>query len=168
MTKADNTTRRAFLTSAVLAVAGSAVLPALANSSDGPDPIFAAIDAHKAAREIMYAAVDAVSTAERELTSKGLRLSRERGNCPSLDRCEAALSEAFEAETEAACTLVNVLPETLAGVFALLSYAHSADTDGEGWPADLQTDDGVKPRSRSWHYFLIQNLAETLPSMVQT
>jgi hypothetical protein len=145
----------------------AAAMSAASVAAASNDPIFEAIDAHKAAREIVYAAVDAVSIAERELTSKGLRPSRERGNCPSLDEREAKLSEAFEAETEAACALVSIQPATLAGVFALLSYAHSADTDGEGWPTDLQTDDGGKTRSRSWHYFLIQNLAEILPGLVQ-
>ena len=79
---------------------------------------------------------------------------------------ENALEMAHEAEAEAACALVNVLPTTVAGVIALLSYAHSADTDGEGWP-ELATNDGPKARTRSWQFFLIQNLAEILPGMVR-
>jgi len=47
-----------------------------------------------------------------------------------------------------------------AGVVALLQYALLADTDGEGWPRDLLSDDGTK--RRSWHYFLIENLAVAL------
>ena len=35
-------------------------------------------------------------------------------------------------------------------------YAVSADPDGEIWPPDLQSDDGTK--TRSWHYFLIENI----------
>ena len=37
----------------------------------------------------------------------------------------------MNAETDAACVLVNVLPTTMAGVVALLRYAVEADTDGE-------------------------------------
>ena len=35
----------------------------------------------------------------------------------------------------------NGAPPTFAGVKALLAYANFADTDGEGWPADLVSDD---------------------------
>ena len=52
----------------------------------------------------------------------------------------------------------------MAGVMALLQYAIAADRDGETWPTDLEADDGSK--IRSWHYFLIANLAETLSEML--
>ena len=48
----------------------------------------------------------------------------------------------FVAENEAACTLVNVLPTTMAGVIVLLRYTVDADTDGEGWPTEVQSDAG--------------------------
>jgi hypothetical protein len=66
----------------------------------------------------------------------------------------------FVAENEAACTLVNVLPTTMAGVIVLLRYTVDADTDGEGWPTEVQSDAG---KTRSWHHFLAANLAEMLP-----
>jgi hypothetical protein len=122
------------------------------------------IDAHKAARAVVYSAIDAVSAAEQELKGRGLRPTCVREDSPRLDACEDALSQAFNAETDAACVLVSVLPTTIAGVLALLQYANIADTDGEGWPCDLQSDDGSK--ARSWHYFLIENLMEILPAMV--
>jgi hypothetical protein len=50
-------------------------------------------------------------------------------------------------------------------VLSLLQYANTADTDGEAWPRQLQSDDGTK--ARSWHYFQIEALAEVLPGMVQ-
>ena len=58
------------------------------------------------------------------------------------------------------------MPSTMAGVIALLKYAVSADPDGETWPDDLFADETQK-RSRSWHQFLIANLGEILPRMVQ-
>jgi hypothetical protein len=165
MTSSINTTmnpgRRAFLTSvAAAAVTASVTSPAIAG---GRDPILDAIDKHKAARAVVYSAVDAVCAAEQELTGRGLKPTRVRGNSPRLDACEDALSQAFKAETEAACVLVTVRPTTIEGVLALLQYANAADTDGEGWPSDLCSDDDT---TRSWHYFLIEALAEVLPGMV--
>jgi hypothetical protein len=54
----------------------------------------------------------------------------------------------------------------MTGVLALLKYANAADTDGKGWPDDLQSEDDSK--RRSWHYFLIEALAEVLPGMIAT
>jgi hypothetical protein len=175
MTNPKNSTsapdRRAFLSASV--AAGSALLigttpmtgPAIA-SHGAPDPIFAAIEAHKAARAIVYAAVDAVSAAEKDLRGQGLRAYQERGKCPSLDKCEATLMEAFDAETDAACVLVSESPTTIAGVLALLAYANAADIDGEGWPSGL-CDDDANGKTRSWHYFLIESLTKVLPGLVQ-
>jgi hypothetical protein len=79
---------------------------------------------------------------------------------------ERAVHDAFGAETDAACALVTIRPTTIAGVLALLQYAHVADTDGEAWPRELASDDSTK--ARSWHYFLIEAVAEVLPGMVAT
>jgi hypothetical protein len=70
----------------------------------------------------------------------------------------------FDAETDASCVLVSIRPTTVAGVIALLRYANTADTDGKAWPRELVSDDGTK--IRSWHYFLIEVIAEALPGMV--
>jgi hypothetical protein len=50
----------------------------------------------------------------------------------------------------AACELVSVKATTMAGIAAFLRYAIEADTDGEGWPRDLLSDDGKQ--TRSWHF----------------
>ena len=135
-----------------------------ANASPvGADPIFAAIEAHKAARAIVYSAIDPVEAREKHLAGEGKR-GRDREGDTQLEECKAALSRAFECETEAACSLVSEQPTTMAGVMALLQYAIAADTDGEGWPSDLVSDDDGK--TRSWHFFLIESLAEVLPGMV--
>jgi hypothetical protein len=173
-------TRRRFLTQAAGVAAGGAVLavasapPALAaagpasplvdrltsgNVSENADPIFAAIEAHKAARVAVSSVVREVATLEGQLADRGVRLS-ERKSDPQLEALEAALGVAFDAE------LVGMsAPTTMAGVLALLQYANAADIDGEGWPADLASDDSSK--SRSWHYFLIELLAEVLPDIMK-
>jgi hypothetical protein len=74
---------------------------------------------------------------------------------------ERAIMLSFDAETDAACVLVSICPTTMAGIIALLRYANAADM---GWPDQLQSDDGTK--TRSWHYFLIEMIAEALPGMV--
>jgi hypothetical protein len=79
---------------------------------------------------------------------------------PRWIECEREIIRTMDAESDAACTLVSISPTTLAGVLALLQYAVARDTDGEAWPRDLVSDDGTK--ARSWHYFLIENVAATL------
>jgi hypothetical protein len=53
----------------------------------------------------------------------------------------------------------------MAGVMALLKHAMEHDKGGEAWPSDLQSDDGDE-RLRSWHYFLVESVAEILPGIV--
>ena len=85
---------------------------------------------------------------------------------PRWIECERAVVRAWEAETDAACALIRTRPTTLAGVIALLQYANAADVDGETWPRDnLVSDDGT---TRSWHYFLVEMLAEVLPEFVSS
>jgi hypothetical protein len=175
MTTSKNSTnagRRAFLSNAAslaaLTVAASIAGPAVAL---GPDPIFAAIEAHKAACRAMNSEVSVHSELERSLPREKRKSSVDAfeekivtTDDPRWIENERAVMQSFDAETDAACVLVTVRPTTIAGVLALLQYANAADTDGEAWPRELQSDDGSK--SRSWHYFLIEALAEALPGMV--
>src|SRR4051812_18730435 len=46
----------------------------------------------------------------------------------------------------------------------VLNYAVSADTDGETWRTDLQSDDGTK--TRSWHHFLLESAAAALTDLI--
>jgi hypothetical protein len=125
-----NTTRRRFLSQtagvaasgAVLALATIPPAPAIAapaspldpaNASPvGADPIFAVIEGHKAARAIVYSAIDAVQARGEHLAGEGKR-GRDREGDTQLEECEAALSRAFECETEAACSLVSERPTTM-------------------------------------------------------
>jgi len=167
--RAPSPGRRAFLSNvAALSVAATITGPAVALSHD---PIFAAIDAHKAASADISAEVSEHSRLEsllpREKRKSSVNAFEETivpTDDPRWIETERTVMRSFEAETDAACVLVSVRPTTIAGVLALLQYVNAADTDGETWPRDLQSDDGKKVRS--WHYFLIESLAEVLPGMV--
>jgi hypothetical protein len=153
------TSRRRFLSTAATLAAGGAAFglaipPALATD----DPIFAAIEAHKAAFARVVAAIDVEQAAE-AATPKGMRKTDERWL-----ESGKAVSAAWEAEGDAAIELVNVRPTTMTGVVALLNYAISADHDGETWPRALLSDDGET--GGSWHHFLILNLTEILPGLL--
>lgn len=168
--------RRNFLAQAAAAVAGGAAigatlpLPGSAGASERvPDPIYAAIEAHKAARAAFEGAVRQHSVFERELSKDKRRSTIDvweetivETDDPRWIDCERSVIRFMDAETEAACVLVNVLPTTVAGVLALLRYAVEADTDGEGWPPVLESDDG---QTRSWRHLLLANLAEILPEL---
>jgi hypothetical protein len=162
-------TRRIFLAHAASsAVLATAVAPV---RSVGIDPIFAAMQAHKAAVIALGLMVDLHSELDRELPIEKCR-SRVTAweeeivstDDPHWIECERDLMAAFDRETDAAIELVNARPTTGAGLLALLQYAVAADTDGELWP-DLLHDENSK-RSRPWHHFLIVNLIEALPGMV--
>jgi hypothetical protein len=161
--------RRAFLFGvAALSVAATITGPAITLS---PDPIFAAIEAHKAARAIWIANVDRQLDLENELPKDKRRsfLHVDRDEILETDdprwiECEREIMRTSDLETDAACILVSIVPTTQAGVVALLQYALLADTDGEGWPRDLISDDGTK--ARSWHYFLIENVTAALTDLV--
>jgi hypothetical protein len=178
MTTSKNSTnagRRAFLSNAAsvaaLTVAASITGPAVAAVVLGPDPIFAAIEVHKAACAAMNARVSEHSRLEcslpRDKRKSSVDAFEEKivaTDDPRWIESERAVMRSFDVETDAACVLVTVRPTTIAGVLALLQYANAADKDGEAWPRELQSDDGTK--ARSWHYFLIEALAEALPCMV--
>ena len=80
---------------------------------------------------------------------------------PRWIECERTVMHFMNAETDAACVLVSVLPTTIAGVVALLRYAVDADTDGEGWPPEVESDGHI----RSWRHCLLANLAEIIPAL---
>src|SRR5215211_4362546 len=133
-----DSTRRGFLAQPAAAAAGDAAvgvaLPMPVSAGLVPDPILGLIEAHKAARACVYSAADRYSVFERELQANGrlrphdrLEDEQRRG-----EEIEAAIAQAYDAEDHAACALVSESPTTMAGVLALLTYANTADTDGEG------------------------------------
>ena len=157
------TSRRRFLsTAAALAAGGAALGLAIPPAFATDDPIFVAIEAHKAAFAHVIAAIDIEQAVEASIP-KEMRSQIHETDERWLESGKA-VSAAWEAEGDAAIELVNVHPTTMAGVVALLEYAISADRDGETWPRDLLSGDGET--GGSWHHFLILNLTEILPGLL--
>jgi hypothetical protein len=166
MTNSTNTTRRGFLsTAAALAASGAVAIPANAFEAD---PIFEAIEVHKAARLTFENAVSRGSALNEELPSEKTRsyitvweqTIIETDDPRWIDSVHE-VNRTCNAEIDAACVLVSIAPTTMAGVVRLLQYAISIRP--EEWPNELQSDDGTK--TQPWHYFLIEMLTAVLPGM---
>jgi hypothetical protein len=167
-------TRRRFLAVAGIASAVSAGALATAAAMTAPqacptfaqgipDPIYAAIASHKSARAAVLSLIEVSTGLQEELPRDKRRSSvdaREENIVASDDPrwidCERAVMRAWQAEEDTAIDMVCIQPTTRAGFLALLEHAVAYDTDGEGWPRGLQSDDGK--RTRDWHQFLIENL----------
>jgi hypothetical protein len=164
------TSRRGFLARGAAAVAGGALLASPAIANPGADPIFDAIEKHKVARATWIKWVDTHGDLENELPREKRRSRVDaweekivESDDPRWPECERAVIKTSGAETEAACDLLNVSATTVAGLIALLRYANEADTDGIGWPDQLGSGD--EDKTRSWHYFLVLNLIETISEL---
>jgi hypothetical protein len=130
--------RRAILAGA--AALPTATIPALAAE---PDPIFAAIEVHRAA----WAALE-----------KGCsRLSD-----TSTPESEAEFDRLNDAVEEAAGTLVDTQPTTMAGAVALLRYAAEYEGKGDTFEGLEDEDDG---KMKPWSYFMHRALADALEEM---
>ena len=178
MTRADGsnstlmravTTRRRFLSTAVGIAAGSTAL-ALANPvlAAANDPVFAAIEVHKAARLAFENAVSRGSALEQELprekTRSWITVWEEEiveTDDPRWIDSIREVNRASDAATEAACALASIAPTTMAGVVGLLQYAISIRP--EEWPEGVQSDEDTE--TRPWHYFLFEMLIAVLPGM---
>jgi hypothetical protein len=177
-----DTSRRGFFAQAAAVVAGGAVLGAAlplplpaATSQGEPDPILAAIELHRRAHQRHWASLgedeleDAIPQERRLSSWYGAMHDEPDWRVLTDDPVWIAHIEegvaASNAESDAACALVSILPTTPAGILALLQYAIEADLDGKQWLHELQDDHG---KARVWHHFLIQNLAEILPALMRT
>jgi hypothetical protein len=165
-----DSSRRLFLVQAAGAAAGGAALGAVlplplsaATSQGDADPILAAIAAHKLAFANVISAICVQDVVEDEIQKEKCRRSEDVN--PRWIEAQKVVSLAWRAEESAAIELVIVRPTTVAGTIALLNYAISADRDGETWPQEVVADDGET--IRSWHHFLVQNLAELLPGLMR-
>jgi hypothetical protein len=169
MTSSTNTTRRGLLsTAAALAASAAAVIPANAAGASTPDPIFEAIEAHRAARLAFENAVSRGCALEQELprekTRSWITVWEEtivETDDPRWIDSVRQVHRASEAAAEAAYALANVAPTTMAGVVGLLQYAISIPP--EEWPEGVQSDDDTE--TRPWHTFLIETLIAVLPGM---
>src|ERR1700716_3457005 len=169
MTRPTNTTRRGFLSTAA-ALAASAAVANSANAANafGGDPIFEAIEVHKAARLAFEDAVSRGSALDEELPGEKTRSwitvweqTIVETDDPRWIDSVREVHHPPDAATDAACALANVAPTTMAGVVSLLQYAISIRP--EEWPEGVQSDDDTE--TRPWHYFLIEMLIAVLPGM---
>jgi len=166
-------TRRGFLSQAASVAAGGAVLAmvpahtAPAMTVQGvPDPILEAIEGHRAAYAAFDAAVRLNGELDEELAIDRMRSKINRWETtivktddPRWIESQIEWARTSEAETDAAIRLVDVRPTTEAGIMALLNYVILVERRGDCWPCELADEND---KSRSWHYFLLENLAVAL------
>jgi len=168
--------RRGFLAQAAGVAAGSAVLiggstvaaPAMA-SHGGPDPIFAAIEAHRRANEATNALLREHSDLEeklpKEISQSRITAWEEKiveTDAPEWIASERALMAAHDAEIDAALELASVSPKTTAGAAAILAYVvEYPDRFGSDFP-EFADDDGI---TRPFEHFIIQNCAAALAKL---
>lgn len=129
-----------------------------------PDPVLAAIQAHKTAYDAYGAAID-----RNEAVGASLPADKRRSND---NRWEEEIYETddprwIESEREVVRTsseadrlavgLLSIVPTTLIGLIAIVEYAVVHDVDGVHWPDNLDDDD-TQGRQRSWQHFLLQNV----------
>jgi hypothetical protein len=170
------TSRRRFLSQAAGVAAGSSVLalavippaPAVAAPTGLPDPILAAIEAHKAADSHFADAMRRHCALDEELPAHlckssitAWETSIVETDDPRWILAEVELDRASSAETAAATNLANVKPTTLEGLRALAEHACERERRRAAWPDDLEDDNG---NARSWHFFILENFAAALAS----
>jgi hypothetical protein len=169
MTSSTNTTRRGFLSTAAAAAAtAAAAIPANAANPLRADPIFEAIEVHRAARLAFENAVSRGSALDEELprekTPSCITVWEQtiiETDDPRWIDSVHEVNRTSDAETDAACALVSIAPTTMAGVVRLLQY--TINIQPEEWPTELQSNDGTK--TQPWHFFLIEMLIAVLPGM---
>jgi len=160
-------TRRRLLT---VAAGGAVAAMAISTTAQaaGSDPIYAAIEGHRAAYVAFSAELERQYALEEELPEERRKSSIDSWETetkivetddPRWIDAEKAWRQASEAETDAAIKLVNVRPCTPAGILALLEYVLLCERRGDTWPQGLVDDND---KARSWYYFLIENIATAL------
>ena len=167
----DTITRRSL-------IAGSAALAAAVPATSAPaggDPIFAAIERHKAAMVVYIATYRDGSDLEESLPRDRKR-SRIFGSMPSDDdvivatddprwiASERAYFVASEAADELAMALLEIRPTSVAGAAALLRYATEYVDDGHLWPVCAEPAEPAK----DWSFLLQRMLAGALEKIAAT
>lgn len=143
------------------------------------DPVFAAIENHRAAY-IAYA-----KTGDVEATTPSWLGNDKTATNPAFTAAEAAHSPKADAEAEAACALASVVPTTMAGVTALLNYVHDFNhgalnesvgvpkgwaSNAQSWPADLIPDEATEAKypelqAIPFGIWVLENVREALANI---
>ena len=138
-----------------------------------PDPIIAAIEAHRRACAETCAAYEHQNAVEHELAT-GVRVpAGEAENDLQWIAANDATGEAVAVQDDLALKLLETKPTTIAGAAALLTYYVDAVTttqpevvfpelDGNGRPFESKSID--EPR-RDFAYFIVRNVAAALSKM---
>lgn len=144
----STTTRRAIL-------AGAAAVPALAVPAIAaePDPIFAALEAHKAA---WHAYIDFIRA---PAYAGVVRVP------PDLEQRAVELLDEAHSVAE---TMLDVRPTTVGGVIALLDYLYECDCEVDGrLPAERYNDEWQHSREGlSFHGYACKVAAQALQAIV--
>lgn len=135
------TSRRSLLTGAAATLAGATAIDAAA-ASITPDPIFAAIERHRAAESAFIA----LALHEDRMLAAGIDLPLAEGDYRTAD-----MKHVVEECADARQALAETIPTTLAGLFAVLEYAESFD----GGIKDFPLMDGCEQ-----HITFAESLAE--------
>ena len=169
MSKAASPSSKLTRRNAIAATLVGVAAPALAGpASLTPDPVFAAIAAHKAACARLDQACLHVSRLEENIPEdrrqEWFDKDREQGIGTNDDpRWTAALTAqraTFDAETQMAWALAHAQPVGLAGAAALLRHAGEFEAGSCGWPCDPEDEDGDK-----WTIIFHRSLAAALEAM---
>jgi hypothetical protein len=154
-------------TSRLTLVAGSAPKLGLAASAalatTNADPIFAAIEAHRALDEKHGEACDRQALLEQWIPTDKQRTNGTHDIVPTDDPRWIAhmreIEEIMDAKFERGWALIKIEPTTLAGVVAMLRYASEFEALGNEWPDPPK---GNMKFSRPWSMFLYRQLAAAI------
>src|SRR5436305_6943691 len=169
MSKAGSPSSKLTRRNAIAATLAGVAAPALAGPARLiPDPVFAAIAAHKAAYARLDQACLHVSRLEENIPEERrpewFDEDREQGIGTNDDpRWTAALTAqraTFDTETQMAWALAHARPAGLAGAAALLRHAGEFESGFE-WPCGPEDEDGDK-----WTVIFHHSLAAALETMM--
>lgn len=162
----STTSRRAFLSTAAVAIPAIAAAPMAALAGTEPDPIFKLIEAHKSAQAEYEAACEQYSDMELSIAKpqrKGVfnanGVTVDTGDDPRWTEACIRFHHAYEVADTIAFQLANAEPTTIAGVAAVLKYASEFTEKGHLWPDEYSsfTDDSV-----CWEHQLNRTLASAV------
>jgi hypothetical protein len=166
MSKAASPSSKLTRRNAIAATLAGIAAPALAGPALlTPDPVFAAIAAHKAAYARLDQACLHVSRLEENIPEERRQEwfdeDRVRGigtnDDPRWTGALTAQRTAFDAETQTAWALAHAQPVGLAGAAALLRHAGEFEAGGCEGPCDPEDEDGDK-----WTIIFHHSLAAAL------
>jgi hypothetical protein len=180
-----DTTRRHFLlavgggSAAILAatIAKPAVLPK--NSGLPADPVFALIDAHKAAFAEWTEAMNHLSDMDEAIPSelqKGstycFQVEIVETDDPRWTAANIRYNDTIIKADTIAIEMLGITPTSLAGLGAILRYAAQHVEDGNMWPDGEQIEDeDEEPKSflgRDWNFYLLRNLGEAVQKIARS